>query len=427
MNNNSTVLSNWKDCTREEICLEKLGEEMYRHKDDDPEYFENWIEKYTMLCMSKAFQGFFASCYFLGIMVSMYKVPRYSDENGRLLVMRGSLLLQLAAMTGLLVNNNLYMGYFCMFCIGVTFPGKNVIFYNYIMEMMNTKSRETAVMFITIVEAINVIAVTMFYEYLSHNWENTCIIGIFFTILSICLTFKYLPESPKFLYSKGRFTESRECLMTVAEFNKVNTKHDFEFVFDTEIINTDPLNCSRDQDSFFINDISASNFQGRDDVFHYLTNETDHESQKVEQPNEEDKLKKDRQFATNLLKMTVFWSSTSFISYMLTYLNKYLEGTIYLNNYSEGCAGLFSIILGAPIYATLGKKNSFIIAFTTVMLSAMAIFSLESGLIDMPESYLSEFQGMSRKSQVSRALDDIVPKLIFFAKFGINLSYYTCY
>ena len=48
--------------------------------------------------------------------------------------------------------------------------------------------------------------------------------------------------------------------------------------------------------------------------------------------------------------MTVMWSAASFGSYMMINLNKYLEGSIYLNYYLEGLAGLLSAFITNLIY-----------------------------------------------------------------------------
>jgi hypothetical protein len=46
------------------------------------------------------------------------------------------------------------------------------------------------------------------------------------------VTIFILPESPKFLYLKNRFDESRQALSFVAKFNNLN--FDSKFLFDTE-------------------------------------------------------------------------------------------------------------------------------------------------------------------------------------------------
>ena len=46
---------------------------------------------------------------------------------------------------------------------------------------------------------------------------------------------KYLQESPKFLYNKGRYVEARECLSKIAEFNGVVYNNDFTFDVEEEL------------------------------------------------------------------------------------------------------------------------------------------------------------------------------------------------
>lgn len=45
--------------------------------------------------------------------------------------------------------------------------------------------------------------------------------------------------------------------------------------------------------------------------------------------------------------MTVMWCAASFGSYVLNFLNKYLEGTIYQNSYAEATAGIISCLVGS--------------------------------------------------------------------------------
>lgn len=55
----------------------------------------------------------------------------------------------------------------------------------------------------------------------------------------------------------------------------------------------------------------------------------------------------DSQYYMNMAKMTVMWTACSFTSYLLNYMNKYLEGSIYQNHYNECIAGLIAISFGA--------------------------------------------------------------------------------
>jgi hypothetical protein len=65
------------------------------------------------------------------------------------------------------------------------------------------------------------------------------------TLSALFFIYFKFPESPKFLYAKGRFKEAKEAIYEISKFNGVNTKDDFDFIYDTEIRQKDPLNVSR--------------------------------------------------------------------------------------------------------------------------------------------------------------------------------------
>ena len=63
-------------------------------------------------------------------------------------------------------------------------------------------------------------------------WEPLHIFGLCFAVLMLVTIF-FIPESPKYYYSKGRFNEAREILNQIARHNKVKFKFD-RVRFDTE-------------------------------------------------------------------------------------------------------------------------------------------------------------------------------------------------
>lgn len=63
----------------------------------DPEYFDNWVAKFDMLCCTPAEIGFIGSSFFIGLLITIAWVPTASDKYGRVEIFRWSLLLQLGA------------------------------------------------------------------------------------------------------------------------------------------------------------------------------------------------------------------------------------------------------------------------------------------------------------------------------------------
>ena len=81
------------------------------------------------------------------------------------------------------------------------------------------------------------------------------------------------------------------------------------------------------------------------------------------------------------------WCSSSFGAYLLNFLNKYLEGTIFENNYVEATAGIIAILVGSQIYALLGKKITFLLSFLICFLSGMLVYLLEADMLTIPKSW----------------------------------------
>jgi hypothetical protein len=99
---------------------------------------------------------------------------------------------------------------------------------------------------------------------------------------------------------------------------------------------------------------------------------------------EEQPVVMDMQFYANVAKMTVMWCASSFGAYLLNFLNKYLEGTIFENNYVEASAGIIALLIGSQTYALLGKRFTFLMSYTVCFLSGILVYLLEADLLVLP-------------------------------------------
>jgi len=128
-----------------------------------------------------------------------------------------------------------------------------------------------------------------------------------------------------------------------------------------------------------------------------------------------------------MAKMTVMWTSSSFSCYLLNYMNKYLEGSIFQNHNNECFAGLIAITVGAQVYSLLGKKKAFLLGYGLAFAGGVVIYLLESGLFVLPQSCLNQFDGATVQQKRDHVLDFVVPKFIFFSKFGVALAFLFTY
>lgn len=142
----------------------------------------------------------------------------------------------------------------------------------------------------------------------------------------------------------------------------------------------------------------------------------------------------ERQFLLNIVKMTVMWSAVSFSTHMLTFMNKFLEGSIFTNYYAEGVAGALASALGAKLYQRLGMRNMYLFSFSLALVGGIMIYLLESERLQLPPWYLASFVEGSitktpklRRIAVTKAVDYLVPQLTFLSKFGLQLAFLGTY
>ena len=99
----------------------------------------------------------------------------------------------------------------------------------------------------------------------------------------------------------------------------------------------------------------------------------------------------------NVFKMSVMWTAGNFGTYLLSYLNKYLPGTIFVNYYFDGIAGLIAYSTGKDIFGYFKLKTSFISSLVlsflfTVFLYLIRIEAIPSNWIMYLGSPASGFE-----------------------------------
>ena len=102
----------WKSCSKEEICSKGLPKEDYRVDTSDDEYFDNWVEKYDLLCEPKMKIGLIGSMYFIGLIVFISFVPPLADRFGRRWIFITTLTVSIFAQLGLILTYDLNWAYF---------------------------------------------------------------------------------------------------------------------------------------------------------------------------------------------------------------------------------------------------------------------------------------------------------------------------
>ena len=81
----------------------------------------------------------------------------------------------------------------------------------------------------------------------------------------------------------------------------------------------------------------------------------------------------EKAYVKNIVVLTILWSTISFIFYTLVFLNKYLEGSMYLNFYLEGIAGVVGSLMSLFLYKPVKMFWAFQISVTLTFLGLLGL------------------------------------------------------
>ena len=84
-----------------------MGKDHYRPDKNDPEYIDNWVEKYDLMCQPKTRMGLFGLWFFIGVITTIMLTPWVSDIYGRWELFIASLVVSFVVQFVLIVSNDL--------------------------------------------------------------------------------------------------------------------------------------------------------------------------------------------------------------------------------------------------------------------------------------------------------------------------------
>ena len=210
----SDKVQEWNYCSKDFICHRKNIDDGFMYKADTSEegYFNNWVFKFDMLCRSHEQIGMLGSAFFIGVIFGLITIPGIADIFGRKNPFIFTLMVSCVAQLGLIITTDFNWAVFFMILCGITFPGKNVVGLNYLLEFLPDTQREGVMFGFFINDVISYIIMAIFYQYISRNVVLPQVMGLLFSISSLSFVLLKVPESPKFLHSQNRYTECRTTL-----------------------------------------------------------------------------------------------------------------------------------------------------------------------------------------------------------------------
>lgn len=162
---------------------------------------------------------FFAGMTCVGIFVT-----RSGDLYGRRWPTMISSTLSIPLTLAIFFSNNLTVTIILFFLQGACAPGKVQVAFVYMTEFIAKQRHRTyvgtAVLF---ADAATMILVSLYFRFVSKYWLPFQIGSLAFNVLSVTLLWIFIPESPKYLLSKGKIEQAKKAIKWIAKFNGVKS------------------------------------------------------------------------------------------------------------------------------------------------------------------------------------------------------------
>jgi MFS family permease len=157
-------------------------------------------------------------------------VTRLGDIYGRKLPTMISSLMAVPLLGCILYSENLTLTTVLFFMLGMTGPGKKMVGFVYAGEMFSEEYRTVVGSIILFTDSATMIFLPLYFKLISKNWLY---FQLFYFTLSVIssLSLFLIPESPKYLLSKGLNDKAQKSFETIAKFNGVTN---FTMVIKTE-------------------------------------------------------------------------------------------------------------------------------------------------------------------------------------------------
>ena len=178
---------------------------------------------------------------------------------------------------------------------------------------------------------------SIYFGYISKYWwpyNAFCVSGL--VMITILLVF--IPESPCFLYEKGRYEKARKSLTTVARYNGVVLS---PFKFDVE--GASPTSSMVNQE------------KAKGSLKQLVGNKT---------------------LLKNLIILSIQMVCCSFNFYMFGFLMKYIKGSVYINTISGAIADIIATIASGFLYTKFGIKKALFYSWIVATIGGVLMSTL---------------------------------------------------
>ncbi len=96
--------------------------------------------------------------------------------------------------------------------MGLCFGGSISVNSLYVQELLLKKDRAVVLTLTGTIEGLSVARMCIYFLYITKYWQGWYIFGLVIQFLVI-IGMMFLPESPEFYFSKGRYLEAKQVIL----------------------------------------------------------------------------------------------------------------------------------------------------------------------------------------------------------------------
>ena len=126
-------------------------------------------------------------------------------------------------------NFSYYINILCVFIGGINWSATNIVGINYLVELLPPEQKENMFTAIFVVGAASNFLIPFQFLVLSYTCIFTSIIGIVSGAQACILSPLNLPESPKWLYSRERYSEAKQSIYSIGHQNGIVVYEQIKF------------------------------------------------------------------------------------------------------------------------------------------------------------------------------------------------------
>jgi len=210
--------------------------------------YDNFIVRYDLHCAAKSEIGLIGSSFFIGSLISLTALPRFSDLNGRQNILMAGSIFDFLALTILLISKSYSTMILAMVMLGITAAERVQVGVNYMYESMERQHYRSFYTLIAASQGLIGIFATIYFMFIGKS--SFWIVFLAFCMVGAAtLSIFFLQESPRYLVKSGQLSQAFDSFEHIAKANSTEMVSEQEFIqlFDKAIVKKDLEKSSDDQ------------------------------------------------------------------------------------------------------------------------------------------------------------------------------------